>query len=70
MSLPRVSAAAVKAGDALSRADTKAELEIAWVAEGCASFTGASHRYLTSIYDGKVERFVGHARALQWARAS
>jgi hypothetical protein len=70
MTLPCVSADAVKAGDTLSRADTKSELEVAWVSAGCASFTGANHRYLTSIYDGQVARFERHAQALQWARAS
>lgn len=70
MALPRVSAAAVKAGEALDRADTRAELEIAWVKEGCATLGGANHRWVASIYDRKVAQFERQAQALQWARAS
>jgi hypothetical protein len=70
MALPRIPAAAVAAGAALDRADSFDELDEAWARENCDRFRGASGIYIRSIYHGVRKRLLGHAQALQWARAS
>lgn len=70
MSLTRIPAAAVVAGAALDRADTKDELEAIWISEGCDSFRAASRTYLLSIYRNVCARIDRNAQALKWARAS
>jgi hypothetical protein len=69
MSLPRVSAAAVAAGAALDRADTKDELELFWRLNGCDRFRGAAGIYVRGIYRAVCSRIDGNARALDLARA-
>lgn len=70
MSLPRIPAAAVAAGAALGRADTKDELEAIWISEGCDSFRAASRAYLISIYRSVCARIDRNAQSLKWARVS
>jgi hypothetical protein len=69
MSLPRIPAAAVSAGDALRRADTKDELESLWLANGCDAFKGEARRYLMSIYAGVITRLDRNNAALRTAMA-
>lgn len=69
MTLPRVSAAAVAAGQALDRADTLDELDAIWEAEGCAGFRGAAGIYLRGIDKQVRGRIAAREQALQWARA-
>lgn len=70
MTLPRIPAAAVAAGIALDRADTKDELEAIWISEGCDSFRSAARTYLMSIYRDVCARIDRNAQMLRWARAS
>jgi hypothetical protein len=70
MTLPRVPAAAVKAGAALCRADTKDELEAFWLSSGCDAFRGAARTYLLGIYQQQVSRLNSNEQVLKWARAS
>lgn len=70
MSLNHIPAAAVLAGEALDRADTKDELEGIWRHTGCDAFKGAARRYVTGIYVrvcARIDRSTG--RALELARA-
>jgi hypothetical protein len=69
MSLPRIPSAAVLAGDALGRADTKDELESIWLANGCDAFKGEARRYLMSIYSGVITRLDRNNTALRTAMA-
>jgi hypothetical protein len=69
MTVPRVPAAAVSAGAALGRADTKDELESIWLANGCDAFRGAARTYLMGIYRGVCARLDRNARNLALARA-
>lgn len=69
MSLSHIPAAAVIAGEALDRADTKDELEAIWRHKGCDAFKGAARRYVTGIYAGvcaRIDRTV-EARRLAYA---
>jgi hypothetical protein len=70
MTLPRVSAAAVAAGQALDRADTPDELEAAWARNGCDAFRGVAGRYLRDVYRQVCARHRSNAEALRLARAS
>jgi hypothetical protein len=69
MSLPRVPAAAVVAGEALDRADTKNELEAIWLSTGCNAFRGAARQYLMGIYKRVCARIDSGSAWLKYARA-
>lgn len=69
MSLPRVSAAAVAAAEALDRADTHDELESIWNDKRCDTIRGASGIWLRKRYREISAKIAGTAAALKLARA-
>jgi len=69
MSLNHIPAAAVVAGEALDRADSKDELEAIWRRTGCDAFKGAARRYVTGIYAKVCNRIDSTAEARRLAYA-
>lgn len=69
MSLNRIPAAAVLAGEALDRADDKDDLETIWRSTGCEAFRGAARRYVMERYAAVCSRIDARPRALALARA-